>query len=204
MNNNEINKASYDIIAQNYQSEHGAEDWEKELNKFVELLPIKDQTVLDLGCGPGDESCWLSEHLPDATIIGVDISPEMLKLPKDAPSNVSFIEADIATYIPEHKIAGIWARASLHHLTHKQISELFKNASEYLLPGGLIGMINKYGFTEEFERKGKYGALLERYFQYFDEGLVKKIVSENNLELVDQYTVENDHKWLVSFLRKPA
>jgi trans-aconitate 2-methyltransferase len=49
---------------------------------FVELLArvaaTDPQSVVDLGCGPGNLTALLASRWPDATITGVDSSPEMI------------------------------------------------------------------------------------------------------------------------------
>ena len=52
--------------------------------------------VIDLGCGPGNSTDLLTQRWPDAQVIGVDNSPEMLvQARRDYPA-LRWIEADIA------------------------------------------------------------------------------------------------------------
>lgn len=77
-----------------YQKMRGKQS---ELNEILEqltilsLLPdVKGRNVLDLGCGVG-ELCRRINTLGAKTVIGVDISANMLELAqKDAPAGISF------------------------------------------------------------------------------------------------------------------
>ena len=48
-------------------------------HQALELVPTRPiRTALDLGCGPGPQTVVLGEHLPDATILALDITPSMV------------------------------------------------------------------------------------------------------------------------------
>ena len=56
--------------------------------------------VVDLGCGNGPLTLALAERWPDARIVGVDASPEMLAAARelDTAGRVEWVEADLATW----------------------------------------------------------------------------------------------------------
>ncbi|GAA2737212.1 hypothetical protein GCM10009867_23530 [Pedococcus aerophilus] len=56
--------------------------------------------VVDLGCGNGPLTLGLAQRWPDARIVGVDHSPEMLKAARelDVDGRVEWVEADVATW----------------------------------------------------------------------------------------------------------
>lgn len=195
----DINRETYNLIARNYTAEHSLE-WEDQLKEFSALIN-ESGTVLDLGCGPGTEAAWLKTHLPEATIIGVDSAESMIDVATHGYPGIEFVCTDIVGYTPKHKVDAIWARASLHHLDEPTLDFLFKNIKEYLAPGGFLGMINKYGHSEEIEEKKKYGSSIRRYFQYFNEDLVTSLCAKYNLTLVKQYRLTNDHEWLVTYIK---
>lgn len=63
------------------------------------IQPRPGMRVLDLGCGTGELDAELAARLPDATVEGIDSSPEMLaKAAAHAGERVSFRRADIATF----------------------------------------------------------------------------------------------------------
>ena len=50
----------------------------------------------DLGCGPGNSTELLIERFPQARIIGVDSSPDMLAKARRSHPKAEFAEADLA------------------------------------------------------------------------------------------------------------
>ena len=196
-----MNSGTYNLVAKNYQAEHTEKiEWENELIKFLHYVGKDNTRVVDLGCGPGTESLWFSDHISKGAVYAVDIAEQMLSVFARIPKNLHTIVADMVSYQPNEKIDGIWARASIHHLTKAESAELFASIKKYLKPSGVLFMINKYGSTEEIEKKNKYAQVVKRYFQYFDENRVEHLANGNDFTVKEQYIVENDHKWLISVL----
>src|SRR6185312_13681911 len=69
----------------------------------------KARRVVDLGCGPGNSTELLVERFPDAEVIGLDSSPDMLKKARARLPGRDFVEADIATWTPEAPVDLLFA-----------------------------------------------------------------------------------------------
>jgi len=65
--------------------------------------------VVDLGCGPGNSTELLVERYPQAEIIGLDSSPDMLRKARERLPKYKFVEADIAD---RTVIEGLFRRAA--------------------------------------------------------------------------------------------
>ena len=57
--------------------------------------------VADLGCGPGNSTELLIERFPNAEVIGVDTSPDMLRQARERLPRRTFVEGDLATWSPQ-------------------------------------------------------------------------------------------------------
>jgi trans-aconitate 2-methyltransferase len=57
--------------------------------------------VIDLGCGPANSTELLVDRYPGAEVIGVDASPNMLREARGRLPACSFVQSDIACWIPE-------------------------------------------------------------------------------------------------------
>ncbi len=68
------------------------------------VLAEAPRRVVDLGCGPGNLTATLARRWPDAQVVGLDSSPQMIETARNlsgAPDNLSFALADIAGWRPE-------------------------------------------------------------------------------------------------------
>lgn len=89
---------------------------------FFDLLArIPDrsyETIVDLGCGTGDLTAALAEHWPEAHVIGVDNSDEMLAAAagRTDAGRLDFFKADIATWKSAQPTDLIVSNAALHWL----------------------------------------------------------------------------------------
>jgi SAM-dependent methyltransferase len=62
------------------------------------LPPVAGLRVLDAGCGGGRTSAWLAEQ--GARVVGIDVSPELLRLARERVPSASFSLADLAEPLP--------------------------------------------------------------------------------------------------------
>jgi trans-aconitate 2-methyltransferase len=66
---------------------------------FVELLArvgaANPRRVVDLGCGPGNLTRLLAERWPEADVLGLDSSPQMIEKARAAEPGIAFEVADL-------------------------------------------------------------------------------------------------------------
>lgn len=96
-------------------------------------------TILDLGCGPGGLAVELVPRLPEARIVGLDVSPSMIELAKrheSAGGRVRFVVGDAADLPFEaDSFDMVVSTLSLHHWAEPAVS--FAEIRRVLRPGGL-------------------------------------------------------------------
>jgi SAM-dependent methyltransferase len=91
--------------------ESWAEEWKRTDRSFTVLTGhlldrirvLKFAQVLDIGCGAGELSLAIGRAHPDARIIGVDVSPQLVEVAEgrgERRGNVSFVCADAASWEP--------------------------------------------------------------------------------------------------------
>lgn len=74
------------------------------------------QSVVDLGCGPGNSTALLAARWPTATVEGVDSSQEMLVKARASNVSATFSQADIATWKASSGVDVIFSNAAFHWL----------------------------------------------------------------------------------------
>ena len=73
----------------------------------------RPRAVVDLGCGPGELTATLAARWPDATVTGIDSSPEMIARARDLNAPVTFRIGDVRDYTPGPDIDVLLSNATL-------------------------------------------------------------------------------------------
>jgi trans-aconitate 2-methyltransferase len=102
-------------------------------------IPDKGQKrIVDLGCGPGTVTTFLTDRWPDADVLGLDSSEEMLAKAGEAAPKARFEVADIGEWAPSEPVDLIYTNAALHWLPDHQ--DLFPTLFSHLKPGGTLAV----------------------------------------------------------------
>jgi len=106
---------------------------------LLEQIPLAEaRRVIDIGCGPGNSTELLVRRWPQAEVIGVDTSADMLRQARERLPGRSFIEANVAHWVPPEKTDVLFANAIFQwvpgHL--RQLQRLLGA----LTPGGVLAV----------------------------------------------------------------
>ncbi|KAL2434787.1 Trans-aconitate 2-methyltransferase [Exophiala dermatitidis] len=112
------------------------------------------ERVFDLGCGPANSTAVLLEKFPDAHIVGIDSSPDMLEKARRRrlPGRVEFRlgdVSDVSSFLFKHKDKNkdtdastsadlLFSNAVYHWLPHDKRLEIFVEMIKTLKPGGVF------------------------------------------------------------------
>lgn len=108
------------------------------LDLLMRIPTAAPSFVVDLGCGPGNLTPDLKARWPEARVVGVDSSAEMLAKARAAVPGAEFARADIGTWTPDARPDVIFSNAALHWLDgHHQ---LFPRLFGELAPGGTLAV----------------------------------------------------------------
>jgi trans-aconitate 2-methyltransferase len=94
--------------------------------------------IADLGCGPGNATRLLLERWPEADVVGVDGSSEMLAKAAGSGLAATWIEADIADWAPDEPLDLIYSNAALHWLDDH--ASLLPRLMSELRPQGVLAV----------------------------------------------------------------
>lgn len=89
-----------------------ASEWQRTDRSFRDLTghllerigQFEGNTVLDIGCGAGEVSIAVAQDRPQAAVLGVDISPQLLEVARvraGSLANLSFLESDASKWQPQ-------------------------------------------------------------------------------------------------------
>lgn len=102
-------------------------------------VPLRQaEWIADLGCGPGNATRLLVERWPEATVIGIDSSSDMLANARRSGIRARWVEADITTWAPDPTFDLIYSNAALHWLRDHEA--LLPRLLGCLRPGGVLAV----------------------------------------------------------------
>ena len=123
---------------------------EPRLRPGLELLariPVEaPRRVVDLGCGTGNLTAALAARWPEAEVVGVDHSAEMLERAGEVAPAVRFEEGDAETYCPPPGTDILFSNACFHWVRgHEQ---LLTRLAGSVAPGGALAFQIPISHTE--------------------------------------------------------
>jgi len=109
---------------------------EPERKEFMARLP-ENARILDVGCGPGQDSEYFSNL--GFKVTGIDLSDKFIEIAKKRVPNAAFQKADMRKldFLPEY-FDGIWASFSFLHIPFPDAQKTLAGLLEILKPGGQI------------------------------------------------------------------
>jgi len=108
------------------------------LDLLARVHADEPKAVYDLGCGAGNVTRMLAERWPDARVVGVDGSPEMLERARADNPDIAWVAADLARWAPEKPADVLYSNAALHWLPDH--AALFPKLMAALQPGGTLAV----------------------------------------------------------------
>jgi trans-aconitate 2-methyltransferase len=128
--------------------------------------------IVDIGCGPGNSTQMLHERWPQAAIMGLDSSAEMLAQAKAAHPEWNWVQADAATWKSDHLFDLVFSNAALQWVPNH--AEVFPRLFQLVAPGGAFAIQmpgNFYAATHTIMAEVAHGPLWRDILQNATEGI---------------------------------
>ena len=112
------------------------------------LMRIPDfgpKTIADLGAGAGNVTKLIKARWPEARVIGVEGSAEMVEAGRSAASEVEWLHQDLANWQPGQNLDLIYSNAALHWLPDH--AQLFPSLMKGVVAGGVLAVQMPRNFT---------------------------------------------------------
>ncbi|HEY5649221.1 MAG TPA: class I SAM-dependent methyltransferase, partial [Nitrospiria bacterium] len=123
------------------------------LLEFIEGLPAQS-TILDLACGPGQDTRFLRREGFKA--VGLDLSSRLLEWAREQSSQTPLIRADMRRLpLQKNRFDAVWSAAGLVHLTKADFGSLLKAIRLTMRTGGRFGGTFTFG-TRSGPLKGSW------------------------------------------------
>ncbi len=178
----------YDKTAEKYADKFKSElEWKHFdaliLKAFSEKNKTKGQ-LIDLGCGPGQTTKFLYDN-GVASILGTDLSPEMVNVASKLNPNIKFAVADMLQLnYPTNSFGSAIAFYAIVHFDYEEVKTAFQEINKILIEGG------------EFLFSFHIGDYTVHMDDFFDEKVnidfyalqtekVKEILLQTGFEIID-------------------
>ncbi len=113
------------------------------LDEFLSYLP-KGSSILDAGCGSARDAAYFIKH--GYAVLGIDASRGMLTKAQTLHPEVPTQLMNLTKIkLPDNQFDGIWAKASLLHISHTEINNVFDQFGRVLKTNGLLFIQTKAG-----------------------------------------------------------
>lgn len=142
----------YNRNAESYYWSTVAVDLDAIRKQFASYLP-SEARVIDMGCGSGRDVMAFDNMGHNA--IGLDASEELLKIAKER-LEINAVTGDMIQWKAREPYDGIWACASLIHLTDTERKKFFDNLEFNLKKGGVIFISVREGIHTGVDPEGRY------------------------------------------------
>ena len=146
--------------------------WGLKVLKRLQMLPIRgDERVMDAGCGTGRVTRELLKLLPGGSVVGVDLSANMLSqargnLESEFKGRIRFVNADLQSLPFHEEFDGVFSTAVFHWA--KDHGRLFRSISNALIQGGwLIAQCGGKGNLERVRSRVRALQTTTPYAKYF-------------------------------------
>ena len=150
-------------------------------------------TLLELGCGPGNDINTLQNIY---SVTGSDLSDEFLKRCKNRFPEIPFLKINAVSINTDKRFDSVFSNKVLHHLTLDELNKSFRRQQSVIKTKGIFAHTFWIG-DKEFEMEGmlfvyhkqkklldlvsKYFSILESYsYKEFEDNDSVFIIAQND------------------------
>lgn len=166
-------------------------------DRFLKYV-VPSGKIIDIGAGSGRDIKYFKDR--GFVAEGIDASEELCQLATEH-TGVEVRCERIQDWLPLKKYDGIWANASLLHLTFDEIGEFISRTSEYLNIGGVVYASMKKGVVTGYDSNG-------RFFTDFSEEIIQQILAKSTaFEIAEIWETDDrmsrgEFQWLNIILKR--
>jgi len=188
---------SYNSFADDFTKRYKSRDYTNNLkpclDKFISLLKTGEK-VLDIGSGAGFDAKYLFDQ--GFNVVSIDLADKLIDIAREIAPGVDFKIMDMRDMsFPDNSFGGVWASASILHLSKKEALKVLQNIKRILKQKGVFFLALKRGVGEKFTINTEKGNMpgARRFFAYYTKKEVDIILRNLGFEIED-YSVDNNHE----------
>jgi SAM-dependent methyltransferase len=145
-------QAFYEDHAERYAQATLSQSMQPQLDRFLDIAPAG--LILDLGCGAGRDLKALTQAGRPA--MGLDLSWALARMARSFAASPVMVGDMRCPPVASASLAGVWASASLLHLTCDEVGRALGHIHRMLRPGGVAFSSIKAGFGGHLDADGRW------------------------------------------------
>jgi trans-aconitate 2-methyltransferase len=108
------------------------------LELIARIPGVEPRTIVDLGSGTGHLAAVLAGRWPEASVLGIDSSPDMVERARLDHPALRWEVGDIGRWAATEPVDLLFSNAALHWLDDHQT--LFRRLRSFVAPGGVLAV----------------------------------------------------------------
>lgn len=156
--------------------------YQKQMNLFERNFMEQDATVLDLGCGPGNNAKIILKNNPSYKVTGVDLSANAIELARQNVPEATFLVQDIRKIDAEQQYDVILAAFCIVHLTDEETLGLLEKISSMLRNNGSLYLSFMEGKMPGCETTSFSEEKI--FFNYYNRNEIIELLAEKGIATI--------------------
>ena len=174
----------------------------RELIKTIPKTHSDRPRILDLGCGPGQDTRYLRSR--GYASVGLDAVGSFVSRAREKPPLTPFVRADLRRLpFGSEGFEAIWSAASLIHLSKSEISRVLASLLRIVRPGGRLAATLAHGMVSGVV---SHGWLPGRYISRWTKAELAEAVTRAGWTIDGLITISNRERkgrWLNLLATRP-
>jgi ubiquinone/menaquinone biosynthesis C-methylase UbiE len=155
------------------------------IDQFCNLIEVKNPSILELACGPGNITKYLKQKFPDSKIIALDLAPKMISIARNQVKGVDFRVMDIRdiSSLP-NKFDAIMCSFGLPFLSVTDAAKLITDCAKLMNTNGVIYISTMEGDeTKAGFEPTSFSGDSKVFFNYHRQADIENAMIQNSLVL---------------------
>ncbi|MGL1930749.1 MAG: class I SAM-dependent methyltransferase [Desulfotalea sp.] len=175
---------AYNKNAANYAKKFdNYEVYQNKISEFQHKYIAPKSTILDLGCGPGNNIKTILAKDNTCLFTGVDLAKEFINIAKKKFPQFDFFQQDIRSIKLKHEYDITLASFCIVHLTNEETSAFLNNISNIVKNDGHLYLSYMNGENSGFESTSF--SKEEIFFNYYQDQFIIELLLSNNFKVLE-------------------
>lgn len=179
---------TYNKAAKNYQDKvMDMVLYNDTYDKFCALIDKKNPEILEVACGPGNVTKYLSSKRIDFKILGIDLAPSMIELATINNPQADFKVMDCRTIEKlDQNFDAIMCGFCMPYLSQQECSKMITDFSKLLRPNGVVYFST---MEDDYEKSGyettSFSGQVRVYIYYHQADFLAACLTTSGFKIID-------------------